>query len=263
MVKSNAKSDKPRVLLITGGASGIGASLALNGASQGYSIAINYHTRKDSAQELVGTIKQRGGNAMCLGGDVSDAKTVHRMFDDIENQLGPVWGLVNSAGIPHEKVPLAEQDVETLERVMRVNVLGTLYPTREAIRRMSTSRGGAGGTIVNVSSMAASIGGRRGDVPYAASKGAIDVLSKGLGREVAHEGIRVNAVRPGMTISEMTRHLDDPVHKAAIEATIPMGRVAEADEVAAAILWLLSDEASFVTGAILDVSGGGFKLNGE
>ena len=263
MIENNDKLGKSRVILVSGGASGIGASVALSAAEKGYRVAVNYNTRKDEAEKLVQTIQQSGGEAMCVGGDVSDPMAVHEMFDMIENQLGPVWGLVNSAGVPNDKVPLIEQKIETLERVVRINVLGTIYPTKEAIQRMSISRGGVGGTIVNVSSMATSIGGRHGDVPYAASKGAVDVLSIGLGREVAHDGIRVNAVRPGMTTSDMTQRLDDPALKAMTEATIPMGRIAEAKEVAAAILWLLSDEASFVTGAILDVSGGGFKLNGE
>ncbi|MEE9333519.1 MAG: SDR family oxidoreductase [Granulosicoccaceae bacterium] len=263
MDNDNETQNKSRVIFVTGGASGIGASVALSAAKKDYRIAVNYNTRKEGAEKLVQTIQELGGEAMCVGGDVSDPKAVQMMFDKIENQLGPVWGLVNSAGVPNDKVPLIEQKIETLERVVRINVLGTIYPTKEAIQRMSVSRGGVGGTIVNVSSMATSIGGRHGDVPYAASKGAVDVLSMGLGREVAHDGIRVNAVRPGMTTSEMTRRLDDPAVKAMTEATIPMGRIAEAKEVAAAILWLLSDEASFVTGAILDVSGGGFKLNGE
>jgi NAD(P)-dependent dehydrogenase (short-subunit alcohol dehydrogenase family) len=250
----------PGVLLVTGGASGIGASVVEKAARQGYRVAINYHTREDAARKMVDDIERSGGRAICIEADVSDPGAVARMFDETDKRLGKVTALVNSAGISINKSTVAELDGATAERLFRINILGSLYPTQEAVRRMSTAYGANGGTIVNVSSMAATTGGRPGSVAYASSKGAVDVFTKGLAREVAEQGIRVNAVRPGMTISDMTPDLDDPEQHARIAASIPMGRVAEAGEVADAIMWLLSDEASFVTGALLDVSGGGFKI---
>ncbi len=256
-------SVNPGVLLVTGGASGIGARVVQQAAAKGYPVAINWRTRREAADTLVEHIVASGGRALSVQADVSNAKTVSGMFDEIESDLGPVRGLVNSAGISIDKTPLAELDADAAEQLVRTNILGSIFPTQEAVRRMSTDGNGVGGVIVNVSSMAATIGGRSGSVTYAATKGAIDVFTKGLAREVAAQGIRVNAVRPGMTASEMTPDMDDAEKRAAIAATIPLGRIAEADEVASAIMWLLSDDASFVSGALLDISGGGFRIAGE
>jgi len=241
----------PKVLLITGGASGIGAATARRAAAAGYWVAVNYRSRKDEAFDLVTEIGSGGGKAAAFAADVSDA---------VEAELGVPWALVNSAGISQPKGALADYGPSDMERLVAINLLGTLYCCREGARRMSVSRGGAGGVIVNLSSMAATTGGREGRIVYAATKGGVDSMSKGLARELAGDGVRVNTVRPGFTKSPMTPQLDDPETAAAIAATIPMGRTAEADEVAAPIVWLLSEEASFVTGAFLDISGGGFVI---
>jgi len=250
----------PKVLLITGGASGIGAATARRAAAAGYWVAVNYRSRKAEALELVKEIEAGGGKAAVFPADVSEAGQVASLFDAVEAGLGVPWALVNSAGVSRPKGALADQDPGDMDRLVAINLLGTLYCCREAARRMSTTRGGAGGVIVNVSSMAAATGGRPGSLVYAATKGGVDSMTKGLARELARDGVRVNAVRPGFTKSPMTPQLNDPETAAAIAATIPMGRTAEADEVAAPIVWLLSDEASFVTGAFIDVSGGGFVI---
>jgi len=250
----------PKVLLITGGASGIGAATARRAAAAGYWVAVNYRSRKDEAFDLVTEIESAGGKAAAFAADISEAGDVTGLFDAVETELGTPWALVNSAGISRPKGQLADLKPSDMERLVEINLLGTLYCCRQAARRMSVSRGGAGGVIVNVSSMAATTGGREGRIVYAATKGGVDSMTKGLARELARDGVRVNAIRPGFTKSPMTPQLDDPETAAAIDATIPMGRTAEADEVAAPIVWLLSEEASFVTGAFLDVSGGGFVI---
>jgi len=249
-----------KILLVTGGASGIGASLSRRAADQGYHVVINFRSRQQEAEILAQEIRTSGRKATAMGADVSNAEAVSAMFRTIDKELGCIWGLVNCAGVSAASQPIAELENETLEKLLHNNIMGTMFPAQEAVSRMSTVSGGTGGVIVNVSSMAATIGGRKGSVAYAATKGVIDVFTKGLAREVADQNIRVNAVRPGMTFSEMTKDLNNPAHHAAIAATIPLGRIAEADEVVTPILWLLSDEASFITGSILDVSGGGFTF---
>lgn len=244
----------PKVLLITGGASGIGAATARRAAAAGYWVAVNYRSRKDEAFDLVAEIESAGGKAAAFAADVSG------LFDAVEAELGVPWALVNSAGISRPKGALADYEPSDMERLVATNLLGTLHCCREGARRMSVSRGGAGGVIVNVSSMAAATGGRAGSLVYAATKGGVDSMTRGLARELAQDGVRVNTVRPGYTKSPMMPQLDDPEAAAAIGATIPMGRAAEAEEVAAPIVWLLSEEASFVTGAFLDISGGGFVI---
>jgi NAD(P)-dependent dehydrogenase (short-subunit alcohol dehydrogenase family) len=250
------------VLLITGGSRGIGAATARLAAARGYAVAINYRAEAEKAVALVGEIEAAGGRAVAVQADVSRQDEVERLFREIDERLGRATALVNAAGInggPPTRV--AELEQGALERLLAVNVIGTMLCCREAVRRMSTAHGGAGGAIVNVSSMGATIGGRPGRSAYAASKAAVDSFTVGLAKEVAREGIRVNAVRPGMTLTDMTDAVRrDPDRRAQIAATIAMNRCAEAQEIAQPILWLLSDEASFVAGAILDASGGGFTL---
>jgi len=250
-----------KTLLITGGASGIGAETARRAATRGYRIAINYRSRDAQARKVVTDITAKGGQAIALPGDIAREADILRLFDDTERALGPITHLVNSAGIG-ARSRVDAYDAGVLAKLFAVNVIGLMLCCREAAKRMSTNNGGKGGAIVNVSSMAATLGGRLGSSAYAASKGAVDAFTKGFAREAAAEGIRVNALRPGMVMSEMTeaRLKGDAAFRAHIEASIPMHRVGEVSEMAEAILWLLSDEASFVTGAMLDAAGGGYMI---
>jgi len=246
-------------LLITGGSRGIGAATARIAARKGYAVAINYRAERDQAEALAAEIENEGGRAIAIQADVADEQQVEAMFRKADS-LGPLTALVNSAGITYTG-KVAEFDSAGLQRLLMINVLGTMLCCREAVRRMSTRLGGQGGAIVNVSSMAAVIGGRVGRTAYAGSKGAVDSFTKGLAREVGQEGIRVNALRPGMTMTDMTDAVrSNPEMRAKVSATIPMNRCAEAEEMARPILWLLSDEASFISGALLDGSGGGFVV---
>jgi NAD(P)-dependent dehydrogenase (short-subunit alcohol dehydrogenase family) len=249
-------------LLITGGARGIGAATAKLAAAQGYAVAINYERAGERALALAAEIAAGGGEAIAVQADVAQQDQVRRMFEEVDRRLGRVSALVNSAGINGgPETPVAELEQASLERLMAVNVIGTMLCCREGVRRMSTARGGAGGAIINVSSMAATIGGRDGRTAYAASKGAIDSFTIGLAKEVGREGIRVNALRPGMTLTDMTDQVRQNTDiRARIAATIAMNRCAQPEEMARPILWLLSDEASFISGALLDGSGGGFMI---
>jgi NAD(P)-dependent dehydrogenase (short-subunit alcohol dehydrogenase family) len=247
------------ILLITGGSRGIGAATARLAARQGYAVAINFRAAQEQAEALVAAIAAEGGRAIAVQADVAAQDQVEAMFRAVD-ALGPLSGLVNSAGI---SLVARSADLEQgpLERLLATNVIGTMLCCREAVRRMSTRRGGQGGAIVNVSSMAATIGGRPGRTAYAASKGAVDSFTRGLAKEVAREGIRVNALRPGMTMTDMTDAVRrDPELYARTAETIAMNRCAEPDEMAHPILWLLSAEASFISGALLDGSGGGFTV---
>jgi NAD(P)-dependent dehydrogenase (short-subunit alcohol dehydrogenase family) len=247
------------VLLVTGASRGIGAATARLAAASGWAVGVNYLRDQAAALAVVRDAEAAGQKACALRGDVAVEADVLRIFEQVEVELGKLTALVNNAGIAGNGSRVAEFQAGKLERLLAVNVVGLQLCCREAVRRMSTRLGGAGGVIVNVSSMAASIGGRAGASDYAASKAAVDVFSVGLAKEVSGEGIRVNVVRPGMTMTDMTTRLDeDPKLRARIEATIPMHRIAEPDEIARPIVWLLSDEASFVSGAQLDASGGGF-----
>ena len=249
------------VLMITGGSRGIGAAVARLGAGMGYTVAVNYRADGDAAAAVVASIRQAGGQAAAFQADVAVETEVEQMFEAVDRQLGSPTALVNSAGINGRKVATADFGGEELSRLMAVNVVGTMLCCREAVRRMSTRSGGGGGAIVNVSSMAATIGGRPGSSHYAASKAAVDAFTVGLAREVGGQGIRVNAIRPGMTDTDMTDDLrHDPTLHQAIAGTIAMNRIADVDEVTHPILWLLSAEASFVSGACLDASGGGFMI---
>jgi len=248
-------------LLITGGASGIGAETARRAARHGYKVALNYRTRKQQADAVVADIKAKGGEAIAIAADMAREADIVRLFEETERALGPVAKLVNSAGTNGRRGRVEDFDASVLDTLFATNVVGLMLCCREAARRMSTKNGGKGGSIVNVSSMAATLGGRLGSSAYAASKGAVDAFTKGFAREVAAEGIRVNSLRPGMVLTEMTEdRLKDPTFRAGIEASIPMGRVGQSHEIAEAILWLLSTESSFITGAMLDASGGGYII---
>ncbi|MGH6920668.1 MAG: SDR family oxidoreductase [Geminicoccaceae bacterium] len=249
------------ILLVTGGSRGIGAATARLAAQKGHAVAINYRAAQDQAEALVAEIERDGGRAMAVQADVASQEQVEAMFRAVD-AFGPLAALVNSAGISvTAQTRVADFEQAALERMLAVNVVGTMLCCREAVRRMSTRSGGKGGANVNVSSMAATIGGRPGRTAYAASKGAVDSFTIGLAREVAREGIRVNALRPGMTMTDMTDAVRrDPALYARTAETIAMNRCAEPEEMARPILWLLSDQASFISGALLDGSGGGFML---
>lgn len=244
------------VLLVTGASRGIGAATALLAAAAGYAVCVNYRARQDEAIQVVGAIKRAGGVAIHAAADVSKQDEVERLFAKIDAELGTITALVNNAGVLERQMRLEAMDAARIERVFATNVVGSFICTREAIRRMARSRGGHGGAIVNVSSMAARLGSPNEYIDYAASKGAIDTMTIGLAREVAHEGIRVNAVRPGLIDTEMHASGGEPGRIERLKSSVPLQRGGTAEEVARAILWLLSDEASYTTGSFIDVSGG-------
>ena len=241
------------VLLVTGGSRGIGAAVARLAGAEGYGVAVNYRAEELAAEEVVSAILEAGGTDVRVQGDVSVEADVRRMFAEAERLVGPVSHLVNGAGIDGNNCVSADFDASVLRRMFAVNVIGTMLCCREAVVRMSTRRGGGGGAIVNVSCTAATIGGRAGASDYAASKAAVDAFTVGLAKEVAPEGIRVNAVRPGMTLTDMSDALRrDPELLSDIAGTIPMQRVANANEIARPILWLLSAHATLISGACVD-----------
>jgi NAD(P)-dependent dehydrogenase (short-subunit alcohol dehydrogenase family) len=246
-----------KVLLITGGGRGIGASTSLLAAKQGYAVAVNYQNDGARADEIVAGIVKAGGKAVPLKGDVSNAEDVTRLFDETEKKLGKVTHVVQSAGITGKSSLLVDAPLDVIRQTIDINLLGTIYVAREAVKRMSTRLGGKGGVIVNVSSAAALIGSPGEYVWYAASKGGVDSLTYGLAKEVAEEGIRVNAVVPGMVETEIhERSTGDAARVDRIRPNIPMKRIGKPDEIAEAILFLLSDASSYVTGTTLRVSGG-------
>ncbi len=244
------------VLVITGAGRGIGAAVARLGAARGYAVCVNYRERRTEAEHVADEIVRDGGKAIVARADVSVEAEVERMFVAVDEALGPVTALVNNVGIlgGERRVDAAEET--WLSHLFAVNVTSHFLCAREAIRRMSPRHGGKGGAIVNVSSMAAKLGGFNGRVAYAASKGAIEAFTIGLAREVAEENIRVNAVRPGPTRTAMHDPFGGERFLVAVTEKVPMRRVASPEEIAAAILWLLSEEAGFTTAAILDVGGG-------
>lgn len=246
----------PGVLLVTGGGRGIGAATARLAAAAGYAVCVNYLHRKEAAERTVSAIEAQGGRALAVQADISREAEVMRLFDAVDIELGRLSALVNNAGVVEPQMRVEEMTAERVNRTLSVNVTGSLLCCREAVRRMSTKRGGPGGAIVNVSSAASRIGSANEYVDYAASKAAVDTLTIGLAKEVAGEGIRVNAVRPGLIDTEIHAAGGEPGRVARLSSTIPMRRGGSAEEVAHAVLWLLSDEASFVTGSLLDVSGG-------
>ena len=245
-----------KVLLITGASRGIGAATARLAASRGYSVCVNYQHNREAADAVVNAIEQAGGTALAVAADVGVEADVERLFATCSAALGPLAGLVNNAGILETQMRVEAMDAARLHRIFATNAIGSFLCAREAVRRMSTRHGGSGGAIVNVSSGAARLGSPGEYVDYAASKGAIDTLTIGLAQEVAAEGIRVNAVRPGFIYTGMHASGGEPDRVDRVKALVPMKRGGTADEVARAILWLLSDEASFSTGTFIDVTGG-------
>ena len=244
------------VLLITGASRGIGAVTARLAAARGYLVGVNYRENRDAADQVVASIRESGGTAVALQGDVAREDDVLRMFAECDRALGPLTALVNNAGVVDRKARVDEMSAARLQRMFAINVFGTMLCAREAVRRMSTKHGGRGGAIVNMSSVASRIGSPGEYVDYAAAKGAVDVFTIGLAKEVATEGIRVNAVRPGIVRTEIHASGGQPNRLERIAPLVPMLRPGEPEEIASAILWLLSDEASYASGALLDVAGG-------
>lgn len=245
-----------QVLLVTGGGRGIGAATARLAAAQGYAVCVNYLRNEAAADAVVREISGRGGTAVGIAADVAREDEVVRLFQRIDDALGPLSVLVNNAGILESQTRVEHMDAARLARVFAANVYGSFLCAREAVRRMSTSCGGRGGSIVNVSSAASRLGSPNEYVDYAAAKGAIDIFTIGLAKEVAAEGIRVNAVRPGVIHTDIHASGGEPGRVERLKASVPMQRGGRADEVANAILWLASEEASYVSGSLLDVAGG-------
>ena len=246
-------SDK--VLLVTGGSRGIGAATARLAAAQGWAVAVNYSANSLAADEVVRAIRATGGTAMAVQADVADEAQVLRMFEHIDAKFGRLTGLVNNAGVVDRGQPVAEHSVARWRRMFDINVIGSLLCAREAVRRMGTAYGGAGGSIVNLSSAAARLGSPNEYVDYAAAKAAIDAFTIGLAKEVAPQGIRVNAVRPGLIDTEIHASGGRPNRVEELKQHVPMGRGGTADEVAEVIVWLLSEAASYTTMSLIDVSG--------
>lgn len=245
-----------KVMIVTGGSRGIGAATALMAAKYGYAVAVNYRRNREAADAVVSAIEADGGQAIAVAADVSKEDEVTAMFATVDEKLGRLTALVNSAGIVDRPSKVADMSVQRIERMMKINVVGPFLCAREAVRRMSTDRDGAGGVIVNISSASSHAGGRGAGVyiDYGAAKGAIDTLTEGLAREVASENIRVNAVRPGVIDTEIHASGGQPDKPNQAAAQIPLGRVGTPEDIAEAILYLT--EAEFTTGALLDVDGG-------
>ena len=247
-------SDK--VLIVTGASRGIGAATARLAAAVGYAVCVNYRQNSDAARRVVADIEAQGRRAIAVQADVSNESDVVRLFEMVDGSLGPLTGLVNNAGILESQARVESMAAARIQRVLSTNVVGAFVCAREAVKRMSTKHHGQGGAIVNVSSGAARLGAPHEYVDYAASKGALDTMTIGLAREVAEEGIRVNAVRGGFIYTEIHTSGGEPDRVERLKQFVPLKRGGTADEVARAILWLLSDEASYVTGSFIDVTGG-------
>jgi NAD(P)-dependent dehydrogenase (short-subunit alcohol dehydrogenase family) len=245
-----------KTILVTGASRGIGRATALLAGTPGWSVGVNYAGNREAAEAVVEKVSAAGGRACAIQGDVAEEAEVIAMFDATEAAFGPLDGVVINAGIAAQSMPLAEMSATRMKRLFDVNVYGAFLCAREAARRLSKSRGGRGGSIVIVSSVSSRLGSPFEFIDYAASKGAMDTLAIGLARELGREGVRVNAVRPGLTATEIHATAGQPDRAARLGETTPMGRAAEPREIAEPILWLLSDAASYTSGAVLDVSGG-------
>jgi NAD(P)-dependent dehydrogenase (short-subunit alcohol dehydrogenase family) len=245
-----------KVIVVTGASRGIGAATARLAAERGYAVAVNYLRSAEAAGQVVEDCRRAGVSAIAVQADVAVEADVVRLFEAVDRELGRVTALVNNAGILERQMRVEDMDAGRIARVFAANVTGSFLCAREAVRRMSTSRGGPGGAIVNVSSVAARVGSPGEYVDYAAAKGAIDTLTVGLSREVAEEGIRVNAVRPGFVYTDIHASGGEPGRVDRVKQFVPMKRGGRPEEVAAAILWLLSDEASYATGTFIDLAGG-------
>lgn len=243
-------------VIVTGGSRGIGAAAALAAARHGWAVAVNYTRDQRAADAVVAAIRQAGGRALAVQADVAEPEQVTALFERVDRALPPLQGLVNNAGVVDQAARVDQMDAARLQRMFAVNVFGSFHCAREAVRRLSTRYGGRGGAIVNLSSAAARLGAPGQYVDYAAAKGAIDTFTVGLAKEVAAEGIRVNAVRPGIIETDIHASGGIPDRARQMAPLVPMRRSGTADEVARAIVWLLSDESSYTTGSIVDVTGG-------
>ena len=244
------------IMLITGGSRGIGAATALGAAARGYRVAITYLGNVAAANEIVQKIQQGGGEAIAIQADVSIEADVLRLFKTVDEKMGVLHALVNNAGMLEKQMRLDQMDLGRWQRVLNANVIGSFLCAREAVLRMSSKHGGKGGVIVNLSSAASRLGSPNEFIDYAAAKGAVDSMTIGLAKEVATEGIRVNAVRPGLIYTDIHISAGEPGRVDRAKAGVPMQRGGSAEEVAETVLWLASDESSYVTGTLLDVTGG-------
>jgi NAD(P)-dependent dehydrogenase (short-subunit alcohol dehydrogenase family) len=256
MAMNPASASAKHTVLVTGGSRGIGAATALLCAQHGWAVAVNYTHGMAAAHDVVARIRAGGGTALAVQADVADEAQVLAMFATIDRELPPLHALVNNAGVVDQPARVDAMSPQRLQRMFAINVFGSFACAREAVKRMSTAHGGAGGCIVNLSSAAARLGSPGQYVDYAAAKGAIDVFTMGLAKEVALEGIRVNAVRPGIITTEIHASGGLPDRAQQMAPLVPMQRAGSADEVAQAILWLMSDASSYTTGATIDVTGG-------
>jgi len=245
-----------KIMIVTGASRGIGAAVARLAARRGYAVCVNYHRRRDAADEVVRDIRADGGHAIAVAGDMADEAQVVQLFQTVDRELGRVDALVNNAGILETQMRVEDMDAARVARILATNVVGPLVCCREAVRRMAPRHGGRGGAIVNVSSVAARLGSPGEYVDYAASKGALDTLTIGLSKEVAGDGIRVNAVRPGTIYTDMHASGGEPGRVDRLASAIPLQRGGTVQEVAGAVMWFFSDEAGYTTGSFIEVSGG-------
>jgi len=246
----------PKAIVVTGGSRGIGAAVARLAGARGWNVAINFAGNETAARGTAAAVEKAGGRAIVVRGDVASEADVIALFEAAVQAFGVIGGVVNNAGIVAPGAPVADHSIDRWRRLIDVNVIGAWLVAREGVRRMAKTRGGEGGSIVNISSAAARLGGAGEYVDYAATKGAIDTFTVGLAREVGGDGVRVNAIRPGVIDTDIHASGGAPGRAESVGKTTPVGRAGTAEEVAAAVIWLLSDEASYVNGAILDVSGG-------